>query len=68
VGTLKGVGRNYRQMFADTYSKVAAAKLYTSKTALAAAEPLNDRVLPLFERTAVSMLRMLTDRGTEHTA
>jgi hypothetical protein len=28
VGTLKGVGRIYQQTFVDTYSKVAAAKLY----------------------------------------
>lgn len=32
VGTLKGVGRIYQQTFVDTYSKVAAAKLYTTKT------------------------------------
>lgn len=65
VGTLKGVGRIYQQTFVDTYSKVAAAKLYTSKTALAAAELLNDRVLPLFEAHGAQLLRMLTDRGTE---
>jgi len=29
VGTFKGVGRIYQQTFIDTYSKVAAAKLYT---------------------------------------
>jgi len=65
VGTLKGVGRIYQQTFVDTYSKVAAAKLYTSKTALAAADLLNDRVLPLFEAHGAQLLRMLTDRGTE---
>ena len=32
VGTLKGVGRVYQQTFVDTYSKVACAKLYTTKT------------------------------------
>ena len=40
VGTLKGVGRIYQQTFVDTYSKVAMAKLYTSKTALTAADLL----------------------------
>jgi transposase InsO family protein len=65
VGTLKGVGRIYQQTFVDTYSKVAAAKLYTSKTALTAADLLNDRVLPLFEAHGAQLLRMLTDRGTE---
>lgn len=37
VGTLKGVGRIYQQTFVDTYSKVAFAKLYTTKTPIAAA-------------------------------
>ena len=32
VGTIKGVGRIYQQTFVDTYSKWAAAKLYTTKT------------------------------------
>jgi len=31
VGTLKGVGRVYQKSYVDTYSKVAHAKLYTSK-------------------------------------
>ena len=65
VGTLKGVGRVYQQTFVDTYSKVAACKLYTTKTPITAADLLNDRVLPLFEQHEISMLRMLTDRGTE---
>lgn len=34
VGTLKGVGRVYQQTFVDTYSKVAFAKLYTTKRLL----------------------------------
>lgn len=65
VGTLKGVGRVYQQTFIDTYSKVASCKLYTTKTPITAADLLNDRVLPLFEQYEISMLRMLTDRGTE---
>jgi len=66
VGTLKGVGRIYQQTFVDTYSKVAAAKLYTTKTPITAADLLNDRVLPLFEHHELPMLRVLTDRGTEY--
>ena len=66
VGTLKGVGRIYQQTFIDTYSKVAVAKLYDRKNALVAAEMLNDRVLPLFEEHGVSLLRVLTDRGSEY--
>ena len=66
VGTLKGVGRIYQQTFIDTYSKVACAKLYTTKTPITAADLLNDRVLPLFEEHDVALLRVLTDRGTEY--
>ena len=46
VGNLKGVGRIYQQIFIDTYSKVAFAKLYTTKTPITAADMLNDKVLP----------------------
>jgi transposase InsO family protein len=65
VGTIKGVGRIYQQTFVDTYSKVAFAKLYTTKTPITSADLLNDRVLPFFEEHALPMLRVLTDRGTE---
>lgn len=66
VGTLKGVGRVYQQTFVDTYSRVAFAKLYTTKTPITAADTLNDRVLPFFEKHDLPMLRILTDRGTEY--
>ncbi|MBD2812477.1 IS481 family transposase [Xenorhabdus sp. Vera] len=66
VGNLKGVGRLYQQTFVDTYSKVAFAKLYTSKTPITAADLLNDRVLPFFSAHRLPMLRILTDRGTEY--
>jgi transposase InsO family protein len=66
VGTFKGVGRIYQQTFIDTYSKVAAAKLYTEKTPITAADLMNDRVLPFFEAHDIPLLRMLTDRGTEY--
>ncbi len=65
VGTLKGVGRVYQQTFVDTYSKVAFAKLYTTKTPITSADLLNDKVLPFFEQNELPMLRILTDRGTE---
>lgn len=55
IGTLKGVG-----------SKVAIAKLYDRKSALVAADLLNDRVLPFFEGHGVPLLRILTDRGSEY--
>lgn len=66
VGNLKGVGRIYQQTFVDTYSKVAFAKLYTSKTPITSADILNDRVLPFFDQHQLPMLRILTDRGTEY--
>ncbi len=65
VGNIKGVGRIYQQTFIDTYSRVAFAKLYTSKHAITSADILNDRVLPFFEEHDIPMLRILTDRGTE---
>ena len=66
VGNIKGVGRIYQQTFIDTYSRVAFAKLYTSKHAVTAADILNDRVLPFFEENDIPLLRVLTDRGTEY--
>jgi transposase InsO family protein len=66
VGTIKGVGRIYQQTFIDTYSKVAFAKLYDRKTALVAADILNDMVLPFFQEQEIPLLRVLTDRGTEY--
>lgn len=66
VGNIKGVGRIYPQTFVDTYSKVAFAKLYTMKTAITAADILNDKVLPYFESQGLPLLRILTDRGSEY--
>ena len=48
IGNLKDVGRIYQQTFIDTYSKVAFAKVYTTKTSITAAGMLNDKVLPLW--------------------
>ena len=66
VGTIKGVGRIYQQTFVDTYSKWAAAKLYTTKTPITGADLLNDKVLPFFAAHDMGVIRMLTDRGTEY--
>ena len=62
----KGVGRIYQQSFIDTYAKVAFAKLYDRKTAITAADLLNDRVLPFYDEHEIPLCRMLTDRGTEY--
>ena len=45
---------------------MAFAKLYTAKTAITAADLLNDRVLPFLEAKGGQLLRVLTDRGTEY--
>lgn len=66
VGTIKGVGRIYQQTFVDTYSKVATAKLYNTKTPITAADLLNDKVLPMFAEHGMGLIRILTDRGTEY--
>jgi len=66
VSTMKGVGRIYQQTFVDTYSRVAMAKLYIEKTAITAADMLNDQVVPFFDEQEVPLLRILTDRGTEY--
>jgi len=66
VGNMKGVGRIYQQTFIDTYAKVAFAKLYDRKTALTAADLLNDRVVPFYDSQEVKLTRVLTDRGTEY--
>jgi len=65
VGTVKGIGRIYQQTFIDTYSRVAFAKLYTSKHAITSADVLNDKVLPFFDEYEIPMVRILTDCGTE---
>ena len=66
VGTIKGVGRIYQQTGIDTYSNVGFAKVYSEKTALVAADFMNDKLLPFFDENWVKVLRVLTDRGTEY--
>ena len=66
VGTFKGIGKVYTQVFIDSYSRVANAKLYTDKTALTAADLLNDRILPFYQDHNIPILRILTDRGREY--
>lgn len=66
VGTMKGVGRIYQQTYIDTFCRVAHAKLYLQKSAITAADLLNDRVIPFYEIEGIAILRILTDRGTEY--
>ena len=64
IGNLKGVGRIYQKTFIDAYSKVAFSKLYTMKTAITAADMLNDKIFSFFEDQELPMLRILTNRGS----
>jgi transposase InsO family protein len=66
VGYIKGVGKIYQQTGIDTFSNVGFAKLYLEKTAVTAADFLNDKVLPFFDEEGMKLLRTLTDRGTEY--
>ncbi len=66
VGWIKGIGKIYQQTGIDTFSNTGFAKLYTDKTAITAADFLNDKVLPFFDSQGVRLLRTLTDRGTEY--
>lgn len=53
VGTIEGVGRVYQQTFVDIYPKWAAAKLYTTKTPITAADLLNEHVLSFLEEQGI---------------
>lgn len=66
VGYIKGVGEIYQQTGIDTYSNVGFAKVYLEKTALTAADFINDKVLPFFDHHGIPLLRTLTDRGSEY--
>jgi transposase InsO family protein len=66
VGTIKGVGRIYQQTAIDTHANVGFAKVFTEKTALCAADLLNDRVLPHYDEYNIRVLRILTDNGREY--
>jgi transposase InsO family protein len=66
VGNFKGIGKVYSQVYIDTYTRVADSKLYLDKTALTAADILNDRIVPFYEEQGIPILRILTDRGTEY--
>jgi transposase InsO family protein len=66
VGYIKGVGKIYQQTGIDTYSNVGFAKLYNDRTALTAADFLNDKVFPLFDEYGMRVLRILSDNGPEY--
>ena len=63
---IKGVGKIYQQTAIDTHSNFSFAKVYPDKTALTAADFLNNIVLPFFDSENMALLRILTDRGTDY--
>ncbi|HYX38111.1 MAG TPA: hypothetical protein VE954_33850 [Oligoflexus sp.] len=65
VGYIRGIGKIYQQTAIDCYSHVGFAKLYPQRTALSAADLLNDRVLPYFDQCGLQVQRIITDFSTE---
>ena len=65
VGDPKGVGASTSRP-SSTRTSRAFAKLYHRKTALTAADLLNDRVVPFYDAQEVKLTRMLKDRRTEY--
>lgn len=66
VGTIKGIGRIYQQTAIDTHSNNGFAKVYREKTALTAADLMNDKILPFYDGHGIRVLRVLTDNGKEY--
>ena len=65
VGNFKGIGKVYSQVFIDSYSRVADAKLYTDKTILLLLICL---MIACYHGMSqgIPILRILTDRGSEY--
>jgi hypothetical protein len=62
LGSVSQACRIYQQTFVDTYAKVG----FDVKTAITAADLLNDRVLPFYDENGIPLCRVLTDRGSEY--
>jgi hypothetical protein len=65
AGHAMGLGKIYQQTGIDCYSGFAFTKLYKDRTALTAADFLNDRVLPFFDSYGLKVHGIVTDLGTE---
>lgn len=66
VGHFKGIGRVYMQAVIDTFCSFGFAKLYTSKTAITAADMLYEKVIPFYKEQRVEIQHVLTDNGSEY--
>jgi hypothetical protein len=58
------MGRIYQKAFVDTDAKVGFAKLYDVKTAITAADLLNERVLRFYKEHGIPLLRVLAAANT----
>jgi transposase InsO family protein len=66
VGVLEGVGRNYLQSAIDCLARYAWGRLYTTELPVTAVHPLNEDVLPTFERHGARITTILSDNGREY--
>jgi transposase InsO family protein len=66
VGTIKGVGKIYRQSVVDAHCSLGFGKLYLSKLPMTAVDVLHDRGLPFYEEPQVEVQPLLTDKGREY--
>jgi hypothetical protein len=67
VGTIKGLGRIYRQAGIDAYSNFGFAKVYQNKKAKSAIDFMKTKVLPVYQRFHIPLDRILTDNSKEYT-
>lgn len=65
-GDLPGVRDIYVETVVDANSRLGFAKVYPSKNAMNAADILQDRVLPFYERYAVTIARVCTRSTREY--
>lgn len=63
IGRVDGVGRVYQQVFIDTFTNVAFAKLYYRKNVAAAIDLLNVCVLPFYHEEEIRLQTVLTDQS-----
>ena len=67
VGTIKVLGRIYRQTGMDAYSNFGFTKVYQDKMTISAIDFLKTKVLPVYEEFHIPLGRILTDNGKEYT-
>lgn len=66
VGNMKGSDASTSRPSSTPTPRSPSPSLYDRKSALTAADLLNDRVVPFYDAQEVKLCRVLTDRGTEY--